>query len=109
MSLPLQTISQLRQRMLEDMTLHKLSDKTQSAYVRAVRGFAGYLRRRPDTASAEDMRRYQASSGRDRRLANVGQRGNHRVEVFLRGDGGACRGPRQGEPGTRPPTDCRWY
>ena len=59
MSLPTQTISPLRQRMLEDMTLRKLSDKTQSAYIRAVRGFAGYLRRRPDTASAEDLRRYQ--------------------------------------------------
>lgn len=59
MSLPTQTISPLRQRMLEDMTLRKLSDKTQSAYVRAVRGFTGFLRRRPDTASAEDLRRYQ--------------------------------------------------
>jgi len=59
MSLPTQAISPLRQRMLEDMTLRKLSDKTQSAYVRAVRGFAGYLRRRPDTATAEDLRRYQ--------------------------------------------------
>lgn len=59
MSLPIQAISPLRQRMLEDMALRKLSDKTQSAYIRAVRGFAGYLHRRPDTASAEDLRRYQ--------------------------------------------------
>ncbi|TAN05716.1 MAG: integrase [Rhodanobacteraceae bacterium] len=59
MSLPTTTISPLRQRMLEDMALRKLSDKTQSAYIRAVRGFAGYLRRPPDSASAEDLRRYQ--------------------------------------------------
>lgn len=59
MSLPTQAISPLRQRMLEDMALRKLSDKTQSAYIRAVRGLAGYLHRRPDSASAEDLRRYQ--------------------------------------------------
>ena len=59
MSLPIQTISPLRQRMLEDMTLRKLSDKTQSAYIRAVRGLAGYLHRVPDTATPEDLRQYQ--------------------------------------------------
>ncbi|MGH8111557.1 MAG: tyrosine-type recombinase/integrase [Rhodanobacteraceae bacterium] len=59
MSLPIQVISPLRQRMLEDMALRKLSEKTQSAYVRAVRGLAAYLHHRPDTASAEDLRRYQ--------------------------------------------------
>ena len=34
-------------------------DKTQSGYIRAVRHFAGWLGRSPDTASAEDLRRYQ--------------------------------------------------
>lgn len=48
-----------RQRMLDDMALRKLSEKTQSASNGAVRGFAGYLRRRSDTASAEDLPRYQ--------------------------------------------------
>jgi site-specific recombinase XerD len=59
MARPAQTISPLRQRMLEDMALRKLGDKTQSAYVRAVREFAAHLRRSPDTATAEDLRRYQ--------------------------------------------------
>lgn len=59
MARPAQTISPLRQRMLEDMALRKLGDKTQSAYVRAVRTFSAYLRRSPDTATAEDLRRYQ--------------------------------------------------
>ncbi len=77
MSLPRQTISPLRQRMLEDMTLRKLSDKTQSAYVRAVRGFAGYLRRPPDTASAEDLRRYQLH------LVETGVSHSSRVETQL--------------------------
>ncbi len=54
-------ISPLRQRMTDDMTLRKLGDKTQSAYLRAVRGLALYLHRSPDTATAEELRLYQLS------------------------------------------------
>lgn len=54
-----QTISPLRQRMLEDMRMCKLSPKTQSGYIRAVSQFNGFLGRSPDTASDEDLRRYQ--------------------------------------------------
>ena len=54
-----QTISPLRQRMLDHMRMRKLSSKTQSHYLRAVRQFAGYLHRTPDTASVEDLRNYQ--------------------------------------------------
>ncbi|MGB5452343.1 MAG: site-specific integrase [Sedimenticolaceae bacterium] len=54
-----QTISPLRQRMIDDMRLRKLSPKTQIGYIRAVRRFAGFLGRAPDTANAEDLRRYQ--------------------------------------------------
>jgi len=54
-----QGISPLRQRMIEDMRMRKLSTKTQSAYIRAVRHFARFLGHSPDTASAEDLRRYQ--------------------------------------------------
>jgi integrase/recombinase XerD len=53
------TISPLRQRMIEDMRMRKLSPKTQAAYIRAVRQFARYLRRPPDTATVEDLRNYQ--------------------------------------------------
>src|SRR5258708_9494875 len=52
-------MSPLRRRMIEDMRMRKMSTKTQSTYIRAVRHFAGYLGRSPDTASAEDLRRYQ--------------------------------------------------
>jgi site-specific recombinase XerD len=45
--------------MIEDMRMRKLSPKTQSGYIRAVRHFTGWLHRSPDTASAEDLRRYQ--------------------------------------------------
>lgn len=54
-----QSISPLRQRMLEDMRMRKLADKTQTHYVRAVRRFAKYLGRSPDTATAEDLRKFQ--------------------------------------------------
>ena len=52
-------ISPLRQRMIEDMTLRKLSPKTQSGYIRAVKNLTRFLGRSPDTATAEDLRRYQ--------------------------------------------------
>ena len=52
-------ISPLRQRMLEDMALRKLAPKTQSNYLRAVINFTCFLGRSPDTASPEDLRRYQ--------------------------------------------------
>ena len=52
-------ISSLRQRMIEDMTLRKLAPKTQSAYIRAVKKFTYFLERSPDSATPEDLRRYQ--------------------------------------------------
>jgi integrase/recombinase XerD len=54
-----QTMSPLRQRMLDDMRMRKLAPKTQSHYLRAVRQFVGFLGRPPDTATVEDLRRYQ--------------------------------------------------
>jgi integrase/recombinase XerD len=54
-----QGITPLRRRMIDDMRMRKLSDKTQHHYIRAVRQFAGFLGRSPDTASVEDLRRYQ--------------------------------------------------
>jgi integrase/recombinase XerD len=52
-------VSPLRQRMLEDMALRKLAPKTQSHYIRAVINLTRFLGRSPDTASPEDLRRYQ--------------------------------------------------
>lgn len=53
------SISPLRQRMLDDMRMRKLSEKTQEHYVRAVRRFTKFLGRSPDTATAEDVRNFQ--------------------------------------------------
>ncbi len=52
-------VSPLRQRMIEDMTLRKLGDSTQIQYIRAVVKLTRYLRRSPDTATAEDLRLFQ--------------------------------------------------
>src|ERR1700692_1617507 len=52
-------VSALRQRMLEDMAMRGLRSDTQHEYIRFVRSFAAFLRRPPDTATAEDIRRFQ--------------------------------------------------
>src|ERR1700692_3451798 len=52
-------VSALRQRMLEDMAMRGLRSHTQDDYIRFVRSFAAFLRRPPDTATAEDIRRFQ--------------------------------------------------
>lgn len=54
-----QHISPLRQRMLDDMRLRKLSPHTQSGYIRAVEKLTGYLGHAPDTATAEELRQFQ--------------------------------------------------
>jgi len=54
-----QAMSPLRRRMIEDMTIRKLAPKTQQGYIRTVKGFAVFLGRSPDTASFEDVRRFQ--------------------------------------------------
>ena len=53
------SITPLRQRMIEDMTMRKLGPKTQSGYIRAVRKLTHFLGRSPATASREDLRRFQ--------------------------------------------------
>ena len=59
MSIEHRPISPLRQRMIEDMRVRKLAEKTQSGYIRSVREFTRFLGRAPDTATAENLRRYQ--------------------------------------------------
>jgi integrase/recombinase XerD len=59
MSSQSKAVSPLRQRMIEDMRMRKLAPHTQAGYIRAVRKFARYLNRSPDTATAEDLRNFQ--------------------------------------------------
>ncbi len=51
--------SPLRQRMIEDMTARRFTEKVQKDYLRNVRNFAVFLGRSPDAATAEDVRLYQ--------------------------------------------------
>ena len=56
------SISPLRHRMIDDMTLRKLSPRTQAAYLRGggVK-FTRFFGRSPDLAAPEDLRRFQHS------------------------------------------------
>jgi site-specific recombinase XerD len=56
---PATAISPLRQRLIDDMNLRRFSRETQRNYIRDVGRFATFLRRSPDTATAEDVRRFQ--------------------------------------------------
>jgi site-specific recombinase XerD len=53
------TVSPLRQRMIEDMTARGLGQQTQRGHIRACKRFAAYLKRSPETATAEDVRLFQ--------------------------------------------------
>jgi len=55
----------LRQRMIEDMHIRGLGEKTQKAHIRNVKHFAAFLRRPPDTATPEDLRAYQLQMTND--------------------------------------------
>jgi site-specific recombinase XerD len=52
-------ISPLRQRMIEDMSVRNFGEKTRNDYIRHVRTFTAFLGRSPDTATAEDLRRFR--------------------------------------------------
>ena len=49
----------LRQRMIEDMRIRGMGEKAQQAHIRAIKDFAIFLRRSPDTATSEELRSYQ--------------------------------------------------
>jgi len=53
------SISPLRRRMIEDMTVRGFGEKTQSDYIRHVKNFTIFLGRSPDTAEGEDLRKFQ--------------------------------------------------
>jgi len=53
------SISSLRQRMIEDMNARRLCAGTQRGHIHSCKRFAAFLKRSPDTATAEDIRRFQ--------------------------------------------------
>ena len=58
-SLPSVRVSPLRQRVIDDMNVRRFCRATQRNYIRDIGRFATFLRRPPDTATAEDLHRFQ--------------------------------------------------
>jgi site-specific recombinase XerD len=52
-------ISPLRQRMINDMSVRNFVPDTQREYIRAVKNLTIFLKRSPDTATAEELRAFQ--------------------------------------------------
>ena len=52
-------ISDLRRRMIEDMTVRSFSDNTKNNYIRHVEALAEFLGRSPDTVTGDDLRQFQ--------------------------------------------------
>jgi len=60
-----QPISDLRHRMLQDMTVRQFSEKTQHDYIRHVETFSKFLGRSPAAATGDDLRRFQFQQTQD--------------------------------------------
>jgi integrase/recombinase XerD len=54
-----EAITPLRQRMIEDMTARKLNPHTQRSHISSCKRFAAWLKRSPDTATPDEVRRFQ--------------------------------------------------
>jgi site-specific recombinase XerD len=54
-----EVISPLRQRMIEDMNARKLGAHSQRSHIKSCKRFSAFLKRSPDTATADDIRRFQ--------------------------------------------------
>jgi len=53
------TVSPLRQRMMEDMAARKLDPHTQRSHIYSCKRFTTWLKRLPDTATADEVRLFQ--------------------------------------------------
>lgn len=53
-------VSDLRRRMLQDMTNRNFGDKTRHDYIKHVETLARFIGRSPDTVTADELRRFQA-------------------------------------------------
>ena len=53
------TVSPLRQRMIEDMKARQLGVHTRRSHVYSCKRFAAYLKRSPETATADEVRAFQ--------------------------------------------------
>ena len=58
MSIDKEPLSPILIRFQQDLQLNGLKERTQQSYVRNVRKFSEFLKRDPDSASEDDLRRY---------------------------------------------------
>ena len=58
-------VSPLRQRLIDDMNMRRFSRETQRNYLRDIGRLATFLGRSPDTATADDLRRFQIEQQED--------------------------------------------
>ena len=58
-------VSPLRQRLIDDMNMRRFSRETQRNYLRDIGRLAAFLGRSPDTATADDLRRFQIEQQED--------------------------------------------
>jgi integrase/recombinase XerD len=54
-------VSALRQRMIDDMRARKLGRHCERGHIHACKRFAAFLKRSPETATADDVRAFQLS------------------------------------------------
>src|SRR5271169_347885 len=78
------TISPLRQRMIEDMTIRHFKEKVQKDYIRHVKNFTVFLGRSPDTATTTAYDEEPSQCG-ERQLRDC------RAAVLLQGDARTSR------------------
>jgi hypothetical protein len=53
------TVNPLRQHMIEDLAARKLNPHTQRSHIHSCKRFAAWLKRSPDTATPDEVRRFQ--------------------------------------------------
>ena len=58
-------MTELRKRMIESLQLRGMSERTQEAYVRAVRQLAQHYHRSPDLVSEEELRPTASAGARN--------------------------------------------
>src|SRR5215475_12353005 len=100
------TVSPLRQRMIEDMAARKLNPHTQRSHIQSCKRFAAWLKRSPDTATPDEVRHFQlhlVESGasicnRNRIMTGV----RFLFRVTLRRHGLAHQGAREATAGAKP-------